>query len=345
MRVLGFLLLLSLAACAPPEMLERSSSMDQTNNTSGDADAAAIKNGGALYDVYCVSCHGAEGAGGLTWPGNIQGYDPIATLVKDGRGTMPPVPITAEQTSDIQAYLNSFVVDSNNTPASNGEVLFDKYCVVCHGPAGTGAPTWTGSIQGFDPIRDIVKNGRGTMAAVPVTDAESDEIQAYLNSFGVDLTKLTGIEVYANQCATCHGPEGEGTADGPVIQFTVKPYGKWVTRNGRNGTGYPAAMIGYGTDRISEPQLDEVIDFLHAQTRPTTGEALYNTLCANCHGTGNQDGPAAESLAGRADSTSDIRAGHGGTNYGSRRIYMPKWSEAELSNDEVAAINTYLGEQ
>ncbi len=342
MRVLGLLLLLSLAACAPPEMIERTDSLDQANNSTSTISAAA-KRGKTLYATYCSSCHGAEGLGGSTWPGNVQGFDPIETIVKNGRGTMPPIPVTSAQSSDIQAYLNSFVVAANNTTGSNGKLLFDKYCSTCHGPEGTGAAIWTGNIQGYDPINDIVKNGRGTMAAISAaTDPEIAEIQTYLNSFGVDISTLSGIETFANQCASCHGAEGEGTSKGPVIQLTSSEYAKWVTRNGRTGVGYPAAMIAYGPDRVTDAQLDEIIDFLHAQTRPTTGEALHATLCANCHGTGDQNGPASESLAGRVDSTADIRSGHGGTNHGSRRIYMPKWSAAELSDAEIDLINAYL---
>jgi mono/diheme cytochrome c family protein len=338
MRFLGILLLLSLAACAPPEMVERADSTGQANSSS----AAAEKRGKDLYNLYCSSCHGAEGVGGVTWPGNIQGIDPILMIVKNGRGTMPPTSVTTKQSNDIQAYLNSFVVEANNTATSNGEALFNKYCAACHGPAGTGAVIWTGNIQGIDPISGIVKNGLGDMAPVAITDAETAEIQTYLNSFGVDIAALSGIETFANQCASCHGPEGKGTTTGPQIQFTSPAYGKWVTRNGRNGIDYPGAMTAYGTDRVTDVQLNEIIDFLHAQTRPTTGPELYKTLCANCHGTGNEGGPASESLAGRLDSTDDIRNGKGGTNYGSRLVYMPSWSAAELSDAEVDLLNTYI---
>lgn len=229
---------------------------------------------------------------------------------------------------------------SNGTPnAQNGEALYNMYCIACHGSEGTGAAVWEGNIQGIDPIHDIVKNGLGMMPPVAVTDAQSNDIQAYLNSFGVDIATLSGIEIFANQCASCHGPEGEGTTKGPVIQFTPSDYGKWVTRNGRSGVGFPAAMTPYGVDRVTDAQLDEIIDYLHAQTRPTTGEGLYMNFCANCHGVGNQAGPA---LAGRPDSTDDIRNGKGGANYGSRLIYMPRWSAAELSDAEVDLINAYI---
>ena len=229
---------------------------------------------------------------------------------------------------------------TNNAPPDGAE-LFRIYCSVCHGAEGVGGTVWPGSIQGYEPIHDIVKNGRGTMAPVAVTDAESDAIQEYLNSFGVDVTALSGVETYANQCASCHGPEGQGTDKGPIIQFTFPAYGKWVTRNGREGIGYPGPMTAYPTTRVTDVQLDEIVDFLHAQTRPTSGQDLHDTFCGNCHGVDGANGPAASSLGGFGSSLSDVRRGHGGTNYGSRRNYMPAWSTTELTNSEVIAIDVY----
>lgn len=180
------------------------------------------------------------------------------------------------------------------------------------------------------------------MAPLAVTDAESDAIQEYLNSFGVDVSALSGIETFANQCASCHGPEGQGTDKGPIIQFTYPVYGKWVTRNGRTGIGYPGSMNAYPTPRVTDVQLDEIVDFLHAQTRPVEGADLYKTFCGNCHGVGRLNGPAAFSLVGRGSSLSDVRRGHNTSSYGSRRNYMPKWTTGELSDAEVAAIDAYL---
>ncbi len=125
---------------------------------------------------------------------------------------------------------NNVSVNNINANITNGSQLYAMYCEVCHGPEGTGGGVWSGNIQGFDPIHTIVKNGRGTMAAMPsIPDEDVADIQAYLNSFGIDTASLTGLQIYANQCASCHGPEGQGTATGPIIQFTYPAFGKWVT--------------------------------------------------------------------------------------------------------------------
>lgn len=241
---------------------------------------------------------------------------------------------------------NGETAATNNTTSTNdanltGAQLYVKYCEVCHGPEGTGAAVWAGNIQGIDPIHGIVRDGRGQMAPVPATDEEIGAIQEYLNSFGVDLSTLSGIEIYANQCASCHGPEGQGTADGPIIQFAVPGFAKWVTRNGREGKGFPGPMSAYGPDRVTDTQLDEIIDYLHAQERPTDGQALYTTFCSNCHGDNGRSGTVGKNVLGENPSEK-IRQGEGGTNYGARFNYMPSWSSSAMSNEEISLITAYM---
>ncbi|MEZ4460338.1 MAG: c-type cytochrome [bacterium] len=234
---------------------------------------------------------------------------------------------------------------ANNSTGGPGDVaagadLYIKYCQVCHGPEGTGAAVWPGNIQGIDPIYGIVHDGRGQMAPVPATDPEIADIQAYLNSFGVDLSSLM-----ASNCTRANARAATAlkvsTTQGPIIQFAVPGFAKWVTRNGREGLGFPGPMTAYGTDRVTDTQLDEIIDFLHAQERPATGVSLYVTFCSNCHGMDGRSGTTGVNILGETPSEK-IREGEGGTNYGSRRGYMPAWSTADMSNEEVALITAFI---
>jgi mono/diheme cytochrome c family protein len=237
----------------------------------------------------------------------------------------------------------------NNDPAGSvsedaliGKELYDTYCAVCHGPEGTGAAVWPGSIQGIDPINDIVRNGRRSMLLVPLDDGQIAAIQAYLNSFGTDLSLLTGAEIYASQCATCHGDSGEGALDGPVIQFAYRDYGNWVIRNGRDGAGYPSAMPSYPASRVTEQQLQEIVDFLHEQRRPSTGQGLYTTFCSHCHGYQGLGGVTGKIVAGHRDVAEVIRVGKGGNAYGSRSLYMPGWGNG-ISSEEIGLVSNYVG--
>lgn len=246
----------------------------------------------------------------------------------------------------------------NNVAANNGGdaavarggLLYDTYCLACHGPEGTGAATWSGNIQGFDPIYAIVKNGRGTMPPVAIlSDAQISDVQAYLNSFVETGTNnaqpLTALQKFTNTCAPCHGPEGAGAEKGPPIQFPSRAYATWVTRNGRAGTtaGFPGPMSGYSAETFSDAELNEIFDFLDSQTRPTTGEALYVAFCGNCHGTDSRQIIGIEPVFGRPESVEEVvRVGHGGTNYGARTVYMPSWPQSALSDAEVILIRDYI---
>jgi mono/diheme cytochrome c family protein len=153
---------------------------------------------------------------------------------------------------------------------------------------------------------------------------------------------------FAN-CQGCHGPSGEGTAIGLPIRNISPGYGDWVIRNGRAARpGYPADMPMFGEEALSDAAVDSILNWLAAAPKPTDGEGLYMTFCANCHGEDAQGGVVNKSVleelaeGGPAEILEKVREGEGGNNYGDRFEYMPSWSPAELSNAEVDAIVEYL---
>lgn len=231
--------------------------------------------------------------------------------------------------------------NGGNNANLDGEALYNKYCAVCHGPEGTGAPVWTGSIQGHAPIRDIVQNGRSSMAPVPIGDAETALIQEYLLSFGeLDITGLNGVEVYHLKCASCHGTQAEGTDLGFPIRFAHPELTHFVVRNGRPGVDYPGEMQAY--PEISDQQIDEMVAWLHLADRPTNGKGLYDAMCANCHGPAALGGYANKKIAAHPEALEIIRVGAGGSP-ATRATYMPAWAAGDMSDAEVRLIENYLG--
>ncbi len=230
-----------------------------------------------------------------------------------------------------------------NRSQLSGQALYEQHCQVCHGPEGTGAAVWTGSIQGYPDISPLVTDGRGTMAPVNITPDETALIQSYLLSFGEeDLTGLNGVAVYQKKCASCHGIGAAGTELGFPIRFAHPDFLKWVVRNGRPGVVYPGEMPAYTADQISDQQLDEMIEWLHLADRPTTGKGLYDAFCANCHGTDARGGYSQKNLASRAEAWETIREGEG-SNPASRTSYMPSWNSMEITDAEVRQIEQYMG--
>ncbi len=81
--------------------------------------------------------------------------------------------------------------------------------------------------------------------------------------------------------------------------------------------------------------------------KPTGGQALYQRFCANCHGSNGLGGRVHKDIVEEANEGADelletVRKGHGGSAYGERDEYMPAWTSAQLSNDDVTAIAAYL---
>lgn len=227
-----------------------------------------------------------------------------------------------------------------------GEDLFLQYCAVCHGADGSGAATYPGSIQGRTDILYIVQDGRGEMPGFPqLSAADVLAIEAFLASFVDPAQPPTGGDLYARECAGCHGAEGEGGDRGPQIRHPVRPYATWIVRNGREGRGYPDEMPDFDEDQVDDTALEEILDRLSSGPKPADGQGLYVMFCGNCHGPTGGGGPVGEGVRGDdlGELREVVRRGKGGSNYGRRGDYMPRWSTEELTDAELARIATFLG--
>ncbi len=119
------------------------------------ADPAVVARGKALYGVNCNFCHGSDARGGEGGPNllhaelvlNDQHGELILPLIQNGRGAMPKINLTAEQVSDIAAFIHGFQVGgydiSRNVPptvvvgnAKSGEAVFKSKCGSCHSTTG-----------------------------------------------------------------------------------------------------------------------------------------------------------------------------------------------------------------
>jgi len=186
------------------------------------ADPAVVERGKALYGVNCNFCHGSDARGGEGGPNllrselvlNDQKGELIAPVVQNGRGEMPKINVSAEQISDIAAYIHSFKVGgydiSRMTPpsilvgdAKAGEAYFKATCSSCH--------SVTGDLKGVgakfsDP--KLLQNhwlmpggGRGPRpggapVTVTVTPASGQKVEGRLvriDDFIVTLTDAGGI--------------------------------------------------------------------------------------------------------------------------------------------------------
>jgi ubiquinol-cytochrome c reductase cytochrome c subunit len=106
-----------------------------------------------------------------------------------------------------------------------------------------------------------------------------------------------GAELYAAQCATCHGVEGEGVEDrGPSLRTEGRASVDFVLRTGRMPLAAPNIEPGRGPVRYTEEEIVALVDYAGALgtgpdipvVDPSAGDlaeggVLYRLNCAACH--------------------------------------------------------------
>ncbi len=169
-----------------------------------------------------------------------------------------------------------------------------------------------------------------------------------------------GEEIFANNCAQCHGAEGAG-AIGPALKS--KQFLQSVTDQQMEqliSTGVPGTlMVAYGSDfggPLTQEQIRAVVKYLRSfeEAAPDfpewrtplarsslTGKDLYNLACAYCHGV-NLEGNIGPDLGKGSDITEEpdefiekrIRRG---------KDEMPAFGNS-LTDEQIQDIIDYLRE-
>jgi ubiquinol-cytochrome c reductase cytochrome c subunit len=157
-------------------------------------------------------------------------------------------------------------------------------------------------------------------------------------------TEAPSPQLFADNCAQCHGSGGDGTVDAPQIRNPVHAYATYWIRNGRDPSqmGFADTMPSFTETDL--PDLTPIFAWLDRTPRPTDGQGLFLRFCGNCHGADATGGRVGEDIAGEEsdDVAEKVREGHGGTSYAERTKYMPAWSTSDLTETEVTAIAAYL---
>ena len=168
-------------------------------------------------------------------------------------------------------------------------------------------------------------------------------------SAGVAGSGGSGVPVSAAQatydmnCQLCHGDKGAGTQLGPEIEHPVTDYATWVVRNGRAQTTFLKPMEKLGSDVLSDEQLTLILGYLAEPPKPTTGQALYQDFCGNCHGMDARGGPVDRDILNEVDKIDElVRNGKSKGQYQMRHDSMPSFSTTLLSDAELKSIRDYV---
>lgn len=162
-----------------------------------------------------------------------------------------------------------------------------------------------------------------------------------------------GRTIFQRDCATCHGPDGAGTVNGPSIQDDGGAGVHYFVATGRMPLTEPDDPVRRRPPRYTPEEIDALVAYseelldgppaVEVETDELLlprGGAQFRLNCAACHQfagvggalTGGQHAPnLARSTP--AEVVEAIRVGPG---------TMPRWEPAEISEEDATAIATYI---
>ncbi len=156
-------------------------------------------------------------------------------------------------------------------------------------------------------------------------------------------TASAGENVFAGECAGCHGAKGEGALEGPSLQS--------VLDNQAAVTGVAEIVRqGYGEmdsfeSKLTEDQIQAVAHYV-VSAFGTTGDVpqggvLFRLNCAGCHGASARGGALIYS-EDNAPSLLDVATPEVSAAVRSGPSTMPAYNEGALTDAQVASIAAYV---
>jgi ubiquinol-cytochrome c reductase cytochrome c subunit len=163
-----------------------------------------------------------------------------------------------------------------------------------------------------------------------------------------------GRDLYVANCATCHGVNAEGTANGPTLQGLGPAATDFVLRSGRMPLADPGIQPVRREPKFSEEEIEALVAYVASLTIGgvpipdvdpargdlTVGQRVFLQNCAACHGAGAGGdsiggGRIAPSLypASPLEVAEAIRYGPG---------TMPRFGPDTLTDEEVDSVARYL---
>jgi len=298
---------------------------------------AMIAEGTDLYAQNCVACHGASGEG-------IAAYPPLTTAA----AMEAELIYNTIERGRYNTAMAAFGVDEGGILTA---MQIDSLVVALQ------ADTW-------DTVAARVAELGLTPPQITVAEipAETFTLVATMPN-GAALS--TGLTVYAENCAACHGANGEGSPLAPALntdELRVRLSDADIARviqEGVPGTlmaswaaaldsaeqqAVVALISGWGELNTAGVTLP-VIEAAPLDTSPqaiANGQRLFSLLCTQCHGVDAYGSPIAPALNNQMflSETPDaaiqqiIAGGVTGTS-------MPAWG-GYLTDADIAAITVYL---
>ena len=318
----------------------------------------AAPDGQRLFTINCAPCHGT----GLTFSGD---ENKLKTIISQG-GLHLEMPPWQEKlnAADLDTLAN-YVVNPSATPA--GSQLFKKYCATCHSDRIPAA-------QDVAQARQIIASG-GPHQIMPVWGKvlTPDQLNA-LTTYAFDLSKGTaaptevGQQLFAQNCAGCHGASGEGGPNPARPGDIIAPIGtaeflktrddftlKSIISQGQPNAGMSPFGSSFGGS-LDDDQIDAIVAFLRSwESNPPvelplevanvqlsiTAPEIYKNICSKCHGEDGTGGSGPSLADSQFQSDRTDQAIHDAIKLGHPNSSMIGWGDL-LSEQQIQELVAYI---
>ncbi len=313
--------------------------------------------GQRLWTQQCSSCHGRS----VAFAGTTE---ELREVVVQGGGhlDMPAFGATLGD-ADIEILAN-YVTDPASTP--EGEQLFAQSCASCHAQR-------IPRVESFDEAVQAIALG-GAHEDMPVwgeilTDEQTDALVAYVAEAAERPDLASGQELYAQNCANCHGEFGEGglnpaRSDDIIAPISTAEYLRTrddqtlraIISQGQPNFGMSPFGSAFGGP-LSDDQVDELVAFMRAWEanppvelppevedvpQPTaSGQEVYGQLCAQCHGQLGQGGIGTAFADPSWQSANSDRDIFDAVNLGHEATAMIAWGEV-LTSQQIEQLVVHI---
>jgi len=317
----------------------------------------AAPDGQRLFTANCSSCHGSA----VPFDGEIED---LRLIIETG-GEHLDMPAMGGILSDEEISLLASYVVSPGSVAGEVQDLFAQNCAACH---GTRVPTATS----VEVARTAIVTGGGH-ETMPVwgeilTVEQLDALTAYTLDAARGTPVLAGQELYAQQCAICHGDFGEGGANPANPSIVIAPIStasylqtrddatiRAIISRGQPDLGMSPFSLSFGGS-LDDEDINALVAFIRSweadppvelppefERAPLllTGSEIFGEFCSQCHGPTGEGGigPSFQDPAfhaGLSDQTmfTAIDVGHAAT-------AMIAWGEV-LTDGQISSLVSFI---
>ncbi|MCB9455530.1 MAG: c-type cytochrome [Anaerolineaceae bacterium] len=297
---------------------------------------ASVTEGMDIYLENCVVCHGAAGEG--------LGSYPSLALVSDMDAE------TLYKTIERGRFNTQMAAYGVNEGGILGDAQIDSLVSLIQNVNWRTVYTRAEALDVLPP----------QLVAAPVSEETLVQVSAL-----ADGTALAdGLELYAANCVSCHGPNLEGSSIAPTLNTDVIRQTDGFELARIIEQGVPGTLMAGWSNALTSEEISALVQLLQrwdevqnmgvavpvVEVPPidmspeiiASGARLFNITCTSCHGTGGYGTVMAPALNNSLflTTTSDTQI-HQIIAMGVPGTIMPAWS-SRLSDTEINALIAYM---